>query len=205
MFAASCTTAPNCNEGINLLPMYGKEAKCEAQLQADKEFIETATKKFKDLKSAAEYYAKSGEAYFNKQDDETAMKRFNQAWLLDSTNAKSYAGFGAILRVKYDYLLSIEMYQKSLKYNPNNANTYIGLAQTYQKQFTDSKDSIALQQAINHTKSAIKFEKSAVAYALLTELFLLKKNKDSAAVYLKLADAIDPKKVDENTRNTISQ
>lgn len=202
---ASCSSEPSCNEGINLLPMYGETSKCEAQLQADKAFIQTSLKEFKDLKSAAEYYAKSGENYFNKQDDETAMKRFNQAWLLDSTNAKSYAGFGAILRVKYDYSSAISMYQKAIKYDPNNTKIYIGLAQTYQRLFTASKDTTALQQAISNAKSAIQLEKSAEGYGLLTELFLLKNNKDSASIYLKRADAIDQQEVDQNTRNDLNK
>lgn len=41
--------------------------------------------------------AKLGWEYFYKGDPGTAMKRFNQAWMFDSTNAEAFWGFGLIM------------------------------------------------------------------------------------------------------------
>ena len=54
-------------------------------------------KTFGDHKKASEYYVSKGWEYFYDNDDETSMKRFNQAWLLDNTNSQIYWGFGNLL------------------------------------------------------------------------------------------------------------
>ena len=52
---------------------------------------------FKDDKTAAsDYLIKLGFNYMYKRDLKTAMYRFNQAYLLDSTNSDIYWGYGAI-------------------------------------------------------------------------------------------------------------
>ncbi|GAB5538163.1 MAG: hypothetical protein Salg2KO_02660 [Salibacteraceae bacterium] len=79
--------------------MYGKGIKTEEQHQADNEFIETVIERYGSLDSAARVHVELGWSYFYNNDLSAAMKRFNQAWLLDSSKADPYYGFSALTRV----------------------------------------------------------------------------------------------------------
>src|SRR5437899_1211183 len=70
---------------IRLLPKYGHAIKTAGQKNADKEFIESTLKQFPTPGKASEHLIELGFKYLYK-DIKTAMYRFNQAYLLDSTN-----------------------------------------------------------------------------------------------------------------------
>jgi tetratricopeptide (TPR) repeat protein len=79
---------------LNLVPMYGSEVitKETKYFTADLTFIETVKEKYTDTEAAKELVL-LGFNYFYEGQLQTAMKRFNQAWLIDSTNAGIYFGF----------------------------------------------------------------------------------------------------------------
>lgn len=83
----------------NTLPMYGGPAqvKTPLQLEADEKFIQAMTNN-QSREKASKAVAVGGWQFFNKGDLPTAMKRFNQAWLLNPNNPEAYKGFAAILR-----------------------------------------------------------------------------------------------------------
>ena len=101
---------------LNLVPRYGfgRIEKTTEEKSSDTELINQAISEVGSKDSASTYYSQVGFSYFNKGDIRTAMKRFNQAWLLDSTNALSYFGFSSVLTVIGD---NIDLYfnSKSLK------------------------------------------------------------------------------------------
>lgn len=84
----------------NLLPMYGGETavKTPWMLQADKKFIDSVVKEAGSREAASISIAGSARAWLEQGDLDTAMKRFNQAWLLDPNNPESYRGFAEILK-----------------------------------------------------------------------------------------------------------
>src|SRR5687767_10112619 len=82
---------------IRLLPKYGYKEKTEAQKQLDKKFITETLQheKFKGNRTAAsDQMIKLGFDYLYRGDIKTAMYRFNQAFLFDSTNTDIYWGYG---------------------------------------------------------------------------------------------------------------
>lgn len=81
---------------INERPMFGEVTKTADQLRADKIYIEMATKGGRSREEAAEMAAKTGWNAFYKGDHATAIKRFNQAWLLDPDNQLALWGFAVI-------------------------------------------------------------------------------------------------------------
>lgn len=93
----SCGQDVECREEINLLPMYGKVQKCKEQLKADGEFLALWDKEEPDRTMAAIRVMDSGWYYLHRGEYDTAMKRVNQAWLLDSTNIAIYASFAVLL------------------------------------------------------------------------------------------------------------
>lgn len=79
---------------LNLVPFYGSEVitKETKYFAADLLFIETVKKDYTDEEAAKELVL-LGFNYFYEGQLQTAMKRFNQAWLIDSTNAGIYFGY----------------------------------------------------------------------------------------------------------------
>jgi tetratricopeptide (TPR) repeat protein len=80
---------------LNLVPMYGHPniVKTPDYVKADESFITTISKDYQSKNEASKELVYLGLNFFYKGELQTAMKRFNQAWLVDSTNAGSYFGF----------------------------------------------------------------------------------------------------------------
>jgi len=101
---------------INLMPMYGSPGvvKSEAQKKGDELFIETATKSSGSRELAAKQFAGEGWRQYQRGDLDNAMRRFNQAWLLDPKSFLPYWGFGAILMKLAKPEEAIPHYERSL-------------------------------------------------------------------------------------------
>ncbi|MBN1278165.1 MAG: hypothetical protein K9I59_02170 [Chlorobium sp.] len=101
---------------INLLPMYGAPyaVKNAYEKEADEEFIATMTKNGVSRDSAAVISWALGMQALDKKDGETAMKRFNQSWLLDQDGFLSHWGFGQVLFYFRDPKESLGYFEKSL-------------------------------------------------------------------------------------------
>jgi len=106
---------------IRLLPKYGYKHKTHAEKQADKKFITATLKDEPDKRKASNHLIRLGFSYVYK-DLKTAMYRFNQAYLIDSTNEEIYWGFGGVYMVLGDYEKAKEQYQQGLAINPNNVH-----------------------------------------------------------------------------------
>lgn len=104
---------------IRLLPKYGQLPKNEHQKNADKEFIEATMKQFSDARKASDHLIALGFKYLYK-DIKTAMYRFNQAYLMDSTNADIYWGFGGIYTTLGDFKKAARQYREGLLIAPKN-------------------------------------------------------------------------------------
>ena len=71
-----------------LLPRYGHLAKTQEEIQSDSDYIRQimALPQFKSRREASNHIISLGFQYYYRPDFKTAMYRFNQAYLLDSTN-----------------------------------------------------------------------------------------------------------------------
>jgi tetratricopeptide (TPR) repeat protein len=92
------TDAPRAPGLINELPRYGGLRKTPEQLAADERFLAEALKKYGSPQAAMQAHVNFGWHYLTTGHAPTAIKRFNQAWLLDSTAADVYYGFSGYLR-----------------------------------------------------------------------------------------------------------
>lgn len=116
---SSCAQQIECKQGINLVPMYGNIQKCKAQLDSDKNFLELSDKHQPDRATAAIEMLDTGWYYIHQGDYDAAIKRVNQAWLLDSTNIAIYASFAVIL----DLTLKTDDAINMLDYTFNKINS----------------------------------------------------------------------------------
>lgn len=84
-------------QDINLQPKYGLLPKNEAQKTSDTKFLATIDEHYKgNRKKAAEDVSARGWQFLRQGNVSDAMKRFNQAWLIDSSNGSALWGMAAI-------------------------------------------------------------------------------------------------------------
>lgn len=93
---AVTTAVPVGAQDINLLPKYGSVQKTTAQKDADNRFILEIDKQYQgDRKKGSAEAAKRGWGNLRQGKPDEAMRRFNQAWLLDSGNGAAIWGMAA--------------------------------------------------------------------------------------------------------------
>jgi tetratricopeptide (TPR) repeat protein len=185
----------NENQAPHLKPMFGNEKQSLKQQEADKVFIASALKFFKgDTAKATKRYAKKGWYYFSRNIIDTAMFRFNQSWLLDSTYAESYFGFAAIkeyqgLTDEAEKLYKIGcMHDKADSVSPHILNKISSIKEW-------QKDTNSVIKAYHRAYSM--FPKNELAASKLGYFYATLNKNDSALKYYNISIALDPK--DEQT------
>ena len=99
---------------INLLPKFGGQPKSAEAIEADQEFLRNMDNLFKgDRHKAAEHVASKGWDYLRSGDPVTAMKRFNQAWLLDSRNVNALWGMSSIVGAEGELDLALSLLKEA--------------------------------------------------------------------------------------------
>jgi hypothetical protein len=93
--------------------MYGNIKKSPEKLKSDETFVAAIVEKAGSRESAFNITCKKAWEAFYENDLETAIKRFNQAWLIDSTKAEVYWGFGIYLGSQNDLIGSMAMHTKT--------------------------------------------------------------------------------------------
>jgi tetratricopeptide (TPR) repeat protein len=109
IFAASLSEAAE-PLPINERPMYGGIEKNDAMKQADQKMIAEVLRAGETRDSAAKHGIMRGWEAFSKGDVSTAIKRFNQAWLLNPENGDAYHGFALVTARRGGAPAEIEKY-----------------------------------------------------------------------------------------------
>ena len=150
---------------IRLLPKYGQVSKTEGQKASDKEFIETALKQYPSNRKASDHLIELGFKYLY-NDIKTAMYRFNQAYLLDSTNTDIYWGYGGVYMTLGDLENAQKQYLEGLAINSQNTHlltdygTYF-MSQYYVVQPLDDKMALAhLDSAITYLTKSVQLDEN---------------------------------------------
>jgi len=134
---------------IRLFPKYGNQAKTEQQKEADQKLISAYTQQYESRGKASQMMIKLGFDYLYRGDIKTAMYRFNQAWLLDSSNVDVYWGFGAVYFSLEQGDLAIAQYDEGLKVDPKNARLITDKATVYMMDYQVNNDTDKLKTAID--------------------------------------------------------
>lgn len=145
---------------LRLLPRYGLLPKTSEQLKADSIFIsETmALPKFKTKRDVSNHFIKLGFQYYYRDDLKTAMYRFNQAYLLDSSNTDIFWGYGAIY-LRFGMLgLSANQYKAGLKKDSSNTHLLTDYGTMFLAQYYRLNYTKALDSAIHYMTKSYKFD-----------------------------------------------
>lgn len=118
LFGAGCVSNAR-DEGMRIdnVPMYGQPeiVRSETLKKADEEFIAQAISGFRGSREAAsDAWHQQGELFLSQKNFDFAMRRYNQAWLLNPQSYKPYWGFSRVLVQRRDMEPAIKFMEKSL-------------------------------------------------------------------------------------------
>lgn len=118
----SCATQGLSGGGtpIDQVPMYGgMDRSAFPDLKAaDEKLISDTTQYYGSREAASSEFAQNGRAYYFQDDLTNAMRRFNQAWLLNHKNAEAFAGFGTVRSKQGKYCEAMKLMDQALNLNP---------------------------------------------------------------------------------------
>jgi Tfp pilus assembly protein PilF len=136
------------NSDSRLLPKYGGIQKTKRQQAADQSLIETYLKELGTRRKASDTLISQGFSYLYRYDFKTAMYRFNQAWILDSTNVDVYWGYGGLYITLGDTHSALEQYNEGLRIDPINSKILTDKATIFMTQAQTKGDDNKMSQAI---------------------------------------------------------
>jgi Tfp pilus assembly protein PilF len=200
---------------IRLLPKYGLVKKTEHQKESDKKFISDTIEQeqFKgNNKNASNHMIMLGFTYLNRGDSKTAMYRFNQAYLLDSTNVEIYWGYGAFFMSIGSYGEAAMQYVEGLKLEPTNTHlltdygTYF-MAQYYGLQPIDKTEALMnVDSAISYMTRSYKLDKGDMNTTYkLSICSWLKGDCDNAWQYYDECKALGGQPITEGYTNDLTK
>ena len=181
---------------IRLLPEYGHITKTEKQRETDKEFIEATLKQYPTKRKASDHLIELGFKYLY-SDIKTAMYRFNQAYLLDSTNTDIYWGYGGVYMTLGDLENAQKEYTEGLAINAKNTHlltdygTYF-MTQSYGLQPIDENGAaIYLDSAITYMTKSFQLDKTDPNTSFkLSVCFFQKKDCNNAWKYYDVCKSV---------------
>lgn len=130
---------------ISLQPEYGNVEKTADQKKTDSAFVSDIMTEMKDTLAAGKKMTDLGFQYlYERRDPVSAMRRFNQAYLLNPDNADVYYGYGTVYFNIGEMEKARNQYEKGLQLNPEHSamltdygTTYLG---DYYKNYDEDRD-----------------------------------------------------------------
>jgi len=105
-------------KSIDQVPMYGgmNRSSVPRLKAADERLVEGSLRKYGNREKAAAELVERGIRFYLQGDLAFAMKRFNQAWILNPDNPEVYWGFASVLKEQESYCEAMNMIDKSLSF-----------------------------------------------------------------------------------------
>lgn len=167
--------------------MYGEVIKSDEYKKVDDDFKKESLKQFKTLDSAVSVYTDYGWRYFYNNDLNTAMKRFNQAWLLDPEFPDPYFGFASLLEMQKKQTEAKRFYAIALEKDKTKER-----AETCYERIAHCKEQLGDQLGTleAYKKIAIINNNNVVAF---TKIGYFEKDNNEAMKAFARAIELDPK------------
>jgi Tfp pilus assembly protein PilF len=180
-----------------VLPMFGEKQKTEAEQKQDEKFLTSCDKNFTDRLEASKFFMERGWEYLNDGQVDTAMYRFNLAWLLNPDNKDTYWAFGLVTSARGNQPLAISMYEKALALDAKNSLLLSDAAAAYLAVYNEKKKKKNLKKAAAYLATATAADPNN-AYALynLSKVKYQEKKYNEAWEYLHKSRTLDMAQID---------
>ncbi|TGE21422.1 hypothetical protein E5K00_14125 [Hymenobacter aquaticus] len=138
-----------------LLPLFGGLSAEAAQQLMGPAFLASIDKSFPSRAEASKFFSNKGYEYINENKPDTALYRFNLAWLLDQKNADAYRGLGIVASRNETPDESISLLTQGLVLAPTNSLLLSDLGTSYLIRYQQTKKKKDLEQAQKHLEQAL--------------------------------------------------
>ena len=186
-------------QNTHLLPFFGEINRTPEQATEDEAFVATCKKNFKNKQEASEFFAARAWEYLGEGHADTAMYRFNLAWLLDKGNVEPYWGLGVIAYQHDNHKDAIRFMEKGRQINPSNVTLMVDLATIRIKCFMKDANSEHLKKANELLEKAVKIAPDfAEAYQKWSLAAFQEGKFDKAWAYFHKSFILEPDSIDQN-------
>lgn len=119
LMLGGCATTTSSNRGIDQFPMYGgMDRQSVPELKAaDDEFISGVAKASGSRENGSDAFVEQGIRYYLQDNYSMAMKRFNQAWLLNPRNPDVFWGFSMVYHDDGKNCEAKDMIDRAVEFN----------------------------------------------------------------------------------------
>lgn len=200
------SNAQPCDSKINELPMYGGVQKCPELIATDNDFVQIMDKQYPSRNLAAKEMVRLGWDYLYQKDVNTAMKRFNQAWMLDSLNADVYWGFASVEGYRQHFDDAEKLFLRAIALDSTNVNLYLDYATTLGNLYALNENQNKLDDCMRILDKVIDLDKNnARAYSQKAICYYYLNDYKNAKKMIALTESIDPDMIDINFKKLISK
>lgn len=197
-------------QSLNETPMYGGQSKSPELQKADQDFIAKAIEAAGSREKAAQAALRKGWESIDRNDPVTAVKRFNQAWLLTPNSGDVFWGFGAAMGQQGKLDESIKFLAKANAIKPNNGRllcdfgfSYIWKGKSVEKSVRDAD--VFYNKAVSLLKQAStvepRYERIYTNWAIV---LFFKNDYKGAWEKVKQAESLGGRTLDKNFLNDLS-
>lgn len=147
---------------IDQLPMYGglDRSTVPELKKADEALIESASSAFGGRERASKQWVEQGFAFYKRDELDMAMRRFNQAWLLDPKNPEVYWGFGAVMHDRGMAFGAYDMNLRAYKLGFRDSSFLADLGRVAALRTVEAKDLSPEQRATFIAESEAFYEEA---------------------------------------------
>lgn len=150
-------TAPVATGPQRLQPLYGGLSPAQAQQLVGPAVLADVDRSFPSRPEASKFFSNKGFEYLQENQPDTAVVRFNLAWVLDPKNPETYRGLAVLLSRRPDAAPEAiqALVLQGLAVAPTNALLLTDAANTALARYEQSKKKKDLQQASDYTQRAL--------------------------------------------------
>ena len=164
-----------------LLPLFGSQPKSEVQLREDQAFLAECDRSFGSREEASKFFETRAWEYLAEGKQDTAIHRFNLAWLLNGKNANPYWGLGAISAGQGKTDEGIDLLTKALALESNNAGMLVDAASLRLNRYKEKNNKQEVEISRGLLNQAIGVDSTnGDAYAKLSMVYFYLDDYDKA-------------------------
>ena len=148
--STTTSTAPN-----RLLPLFGGVSAAQAEQVVGPKFLADIERSFASRAEASKFFSTKGFEYLSENQPDTALYRFNLAWLLDPKNVDAYRGLGVVTSRNPTPDESISLLSQALALAPNDALVLSDLGASYLIRYEQTKKKKDLTTGMEQLQKAV--------------------------------------------------
>lgn len=155
-----------------LQPLFGGISAAQAETLVGTAFLANVERSFASKAEASRFFSTKAYEYLAEGKPDTAVYRFNLAWLLDPKNADVYRGLGVITSQNPTPDESISLLNQGLALAPNDALMLSDLGSIYLIRYEQTKKKKDLTTAYDYLQKAVAADpRNAVAWQQLARAY----------------------------------